>query len=109
MPGAEHVFHLYVVRTRRRDALAEHLRRRGVSIIIHYPVPIHLQRAYAGTRGWRRGVFPLTERLCSEILSLPIYPDITARQIAFVADSVRSFFAGSARRGSSAPRARRRG
>lgn len=94
---AEPVFHLYVIRSRHRDAIADHLERRGVSTIIHYPVPIHLQRAYRQTGWWREGDFPLTERLCSEILSLPVFPEITSEQIDYVVEGIRTFFKESSR------------
>jgi dTDP-4-amino-4,6-dideoxygalactose transaminase len=91
-PDCEHVFHLFVVRSRRRDALAAFLQQRGVTIIIHYPVPIHQQRAFRETGGWRTGDFPLTERLCAEILSLPMYPEIAPEQIDYVTDTIRAFY-----------------
>ncbi len=90
-PDVEHVWHLYVVRTRRRDGLLEHLRARGIGVLIHYPVPIHLQPAYRD-RGWREGQFPVAERLAREVLSLPIYPELTETQIEAVVGSVREFF-----------------
>lgn len=90
--GATHAFHLYVIRSRHRNALADFLRHRGVTTIIHYPVPIHRQEAYRPMGLWRDGDFPLTERLCDEILSLPIYPGITTSQIDYVADCIQSFF-----------------
>ncbi|MFQ3581504.1 MAG: DegT/DnrJ/EryC1/StrS family aminotransferase [Chloracidobacterium sp.] len=88
----DHVFHLYVIRTKHRDALQAHLTERGVATVIHYPVPIHLQAAYADL-GYRRGSFPVTERLADEILSLPIYAELTAEQQAHVINAVKSFFA----------------
>jgi len=91
---AEHVFHVYVVRTKRRDELAGFLKERGVTTIIHYPVPIHLQDAYKDLAYWRPGDFPITEALCDEILSLPMFPEITAEQIECAAAAVRSFFSG---------------
>ncbi len=90
-PDVEHVYHLYVVRTPRRDALAAYLKNAGITTIIHYPVPIHLQPAYAD-RGWRKGQFPLTEAAANEILSLPMFPELTDDQIDYVTDRIRSFF-----------------
>jgi dTDP-4-amino-4,6-dideoxygalactose transaminase len=89
-PGNEHVYHLFVVRVRKRDELLEFLKQRGVFAGVHYPVPIHLQRAYAG-HGWRQGQFPVTERLAREIVSLPMYPELTEAQIDHVCASVREF------------------
>ncbi|MCX7819357.1 MAG: DegT/DnrJ/EryC1/StrS family aminotransferase, partial [Kiritimatiellae bacterium] len=87
----EHVWHLYVVRTSRRDALLEFLRARGIGALIHYPIPIHLQPAYRGY-GWRVGQFPIAEQLAREVLSLPIYPEMTEPQVEAVTAAVREFF-----------------
>lgn len=86
-PGATHVYHVYVVRSPQRDRLQAHLQERGVGTAIHYPVPIHLQPFYAGN-GFRQGQFPVTEQICNEILSLPMFPGMTAEQIEYVAASV---------------------
>ncbi len=83
-PDSSHVYHLYVVRTSQRDALQAQLRERGIGTAIHYPIPIHLQPFYAGN-GFRRGQFPATERVCEEILSLPMFPEMTAEQVRYVA------------------------
>ncbi len=88
---AESVWHLYVVRTSRRDALLDHLRTRGIGALIHYPCPIHLQPAYAGA-GWRAGQFPVAERVAREVISLPIYPEMSEEQIARVVSAVREFY-----------------
>jgi dTDP-4-amino-4,6-dideoxygalactose transaminase len=89
--GARHVWHLYVVRTARRDRLAEYLRERGIGTGLHYPAPAHLSGAYAHL-GFGEGSFPVTERLAREVLSLPIFPGITEAQLATVVTSVRDFF-----------------
>jgi dTDP-4-amino-4,6-dideoxygalactose transaminase len=88
---AEPVWHLFVIRTTRRDALQAHLTARGVGTQIHYPTPPHLSGAYRDT-GWKRGDFPIAEQLAAEVLSLPISPHHTAEQIDYVCESVRSFF-----------------
>lgn len=88
---AKPVWHLFVVRTARRDALQKHLTAQGVGTQVHYPTPPHLTRAYAGAGG-QPGDFPLAEQLAKEVLSLPIGPHITAEQIDYVCDSVRAFF-----------------
>ena len=90
-PGAEPVWHLYVVRTARRDALQRHLTAAGVGTQIHYPVPPHLTPAYAAAGG-RTGDFPLAEQLAAEVLSLPIGPHHTEAQIDHVCAAVREFF-----------------
>jgi len=90
--GEEHVFHLYVVRAPRRDALREHLAARGIGTGVHYPIPCHRQSAAAGLR-LPRGGLPITERLSNEVLSLPMYPEIADAQLETVSDAIRSFYA----------------
>ncbi len=82
--GNEHVWHLYVVRVPRRDAVAARLRAAGIEVGIHYPVPIHLQKAFH-TLGHARGDFPVAEAAAERVLSLPLFPEITAEQQARVA------------------------
>lgn len=89
--AAEHVFHLYVIRCRRRDELKEYLADRGIETQIHYPIPLHLQKAFKGLR-YRRGDFPVAERLSGEILSLPIFPSLTDREVLAVCESIRLFY-----------------
>lgn len=89
-PYGEHVYHLYVVRSERRDALREHLAASGIQTQIHYPVPIHLQEAYRDL-DLGRGSFPVAERCAEQILSLPIYPELTVEQVECVATAVKSF------------------
>jgi dTDP-4-amino-4,6-dideoxygalactose transaminase len=87
----EHVFHLYVIRVLdRRDALQEHLRRKCIATGIHYPQPIHLTDAF-GFLGYRSGEFPVAEECAGQILSLPIYPEISRFQIEHVAEEVSNF------------------
>jgi len=88
------VWHLFVIRTSRRDQLQRHLADQEIGTQIHYPVPPHLSKAYAGA-GWKRGDFPLAERMADEVLSLPIGPHVTAEQVDYVCEHVRGFF-GSA-------------
>ncbi|GAA3110260.1 DegT/DnrJ/EryC1/StrS family aminotransferase [Streptosporangium carneum] len=78
-PGNEHVWHLYVVRVEGRDEVIARMQELGVHAGIHYPVPVHLQPAFGGL-GHGQGDFPVTERAAAEILSLPIYPQITPEQ-----------------------------
>ncbi|HEU4561558.1 MAG TPA: DegT/DnrJ/EryC1/StrS family aminotransferase [Longimicrobium sp.] len=90
----EHVFHLFQVSTDRRDALLEHLRGNGVDAVVRYPVPIHLQPAFAD-QGWRAGQFPVAERLSRETLCLPIRPDLAEDEVDYVAECIRGFFGGA--------------
>lgn len=85
-----HVYHLYVVRCDRRDALREFLAGRGVGALIHYPVPIHLQPAYAGRLAGRDGL-ARSEQAATEILSLPLFPELTDAEVDAVADAVLAF------------------
>ena len=89
--GAEPVWHLFVVRTGGRDALAKHLSARGVQTGMHYPVPVHLHPAYASL-GHGKGAFPEAEAAAGSILSLPIYPHITEGQVAYVVEQVAGYF-----------------
>jgi dTDP-4-amino-4,6-dideoxygalactose transaminase len=91
MPGANHVFHLYVIRTDERDALRQHLDQLGVHTGIHYPVPCHLQPACA-TFGPGTGSLPITESLASEILSLPMFPELRDDEIDYIAEAINSFY-----------------
>lgn len=89
----EPVYHLFVVRTPRRDALRQHLKERDIAAGIHYPLPLHLQPACAHL-GYGAGDFPQAERAANEVLSLPIYPELTDDQVTQVAGAVREFFGG---------------
>ena len=82
-----HIFHLYVVQTENRAAIQEFLNQRGIATGIHYPIPIHLQEACKDL-GYRRGDFPVTEQAAARILSLPMFPELTAQQREFVADAL---------------------
>jgi dTDP-4-amino-4,6-dideoxygalactose transaminase len=88
--GVRHVYHLYVVRTPRRDALLERLTANGVAAGIHYPIPLHRQPAYASL-GYGELSLPETERAAAEVLSLPMYPELTDEQLQHIASCVRSF------------------
>lgn len=89
--GSVPVWHLYVVRTGRRDELARFLAGRGIGTGRHYPQPAHLSRAYAHL-GYQRGSFPVTEALADELLSLPMFPGISLSQVEAVVASVRDFY-----------------
>jgi dTDP-4-amino-4,6-dideoxygalactose transaminase len=92
--GEVHAYHLFQVRTDRRDALAEHLRGLGIDVVVRYPTPIHLQPAFSEF-GWRKGEFPVAERLAQELLCLPIRPDMPESEIVFVVNGVREYFGGT--------------
>lgn len=88
LPGNEHVWHLYVVRVPKRDETLKKLQAEGIGAAIHYPIPIHLQKAFAFL-GKREGAFPNAEAAAREILSLPMFPHITAAQQERVAQALR--------------------
>jgi dTDP-4-amino-4,6-dideoxygalactose transaminase len=88
-PGNEHVWHLYVVRVQDRDRVMQALIDGGVGASVHYPVPIHLQGAFAHL-GHERGTFPATEALADTMLSLPIYPHLSEEQSSAVADRLKA-------------------
>ncbi|MCP4626867.1 MAG: DegT/DnrJ/EryC1/StrS family aminotransferase [bacterium] len=87
---AESVYHLYVIRSSKRDDLGVFLKERGVATGIHYPVPIHLHQAYQDL-GYAKGDFPITEQYADEILSLPMYPELTRGQIDHVCQTIKDF------------------
>jgi len=91
-PDRTHVFHLYVIRVARRDELSRFLKGRGIESIVHYPIPLHLQPAYKHL-GYRRGDLPVTERTVDEILSLPMYPELTEAQQEEIVGAIRQFLA----------------
>jgi dTDP-4-amino-4,6-dideoxygalactose transaminase len=88
-PYGESVYHLFVIRHAERDALQAYLGEKNIQSLIHYPVPIHLQPAYA--KRWKRGSFPATELLADDILSLPIYPEMSDEQRNAVIQAVLDF------------------
>lgn len=88
---ATHVYHLYVVRTERRDELQEYLMEKGVGTLIHYPIPPHLQEAYSSL-GYNKGDFPIAEEIANTCLSLPLWPGMSSEQIDVVVSSIKSFF-----------------
>jgi dTDP-4-amino-4,6-dideoxygalactose transaminase len=92
--GAESAWHLYVIRTEQRDVLREHLVNRGISASIHYPIPIHLQPAYRDL-GYQRGDFPVTEAHAQQILSLPMYAELTPELVEYVAKSIVTFLSAN--------------
>ena len=93
-PGSKHVYHLFVIRTPRRDALRDFLKPKGIDAGLHYPVPLHLQPAYSYL-GHRAGDFPFAEQVAREVLSLPIFPGMTVAEVDCVAEAVREFFRGT--------------
>jgi dTDP-4-amino-4,6-dideoxygalactose transaminase len=84
---AKHIYHIYAIRTKQRDRFMARLAEKGISCGIHYPVPIHLQDAYRFL-GLKAGSYPVAEKCADELLSLPMFPELTTEQIAYVADTL---------------------
>jgi len=84
--NCSHVYHLYVIRAKKRDQLLEHLKQQGIAAAVHYPMPVHLQPAYN-----HRQKLPVTEKIAKEILSLPMYPELTEKQTQKIINAVKEF------------------
>ena len=89
--NAKHVYHIYPLLAKKRDALMAHLDKNGVSCGIHYPVPVHLTDAYKFL-GYKKGDFPVAEQCADQFVSLPMYPELTGDQIKYVVDSIAEFY-----------------
>lgn len=87
---AESVYHLYVIMVDDRDALQQFLGDKGIATGLHYPLPLHMQKAYEHL-GYKEGDFPITERIAKRLLSLPMYPELTRDQIKYVTDAIKEF------------------
>lgn len=88
--GAYSVWHLFVIRSARRDELLKQLKEKGIGAGIHYPVPLHLQPAFAHL-GYRQGDFPVTEKIAEEILSLPLYPEMAKSELDFIIQTMQEY------------------
>lgn len=86
-----HIYHLYVIETKKRDKLQKFLKQNGIETIIHYPIPIHLQKAYHKD-GFKIGDYPITEEKAKQILSLPMYPELESQEITYVCNKIKEFF-----------------
>ena len=86
-----HVYHLYVIRTKKRDQLQEFLSKNNIGTLIHYPIPPHLQQAYT-EMNFKKGQFPLAEAMAETCLSLPLYPGLKSEQVDFVAKKIKEFY-----------------
>ncbi len=93
--GARHVYHLFVIEALERDTLQSYLTKHEVATGLHYPIPLHLQPCFAYL-GYKEGSFPRAEKSAKRILSLPMYPELRAEQIQFVAETIKSFYRNGA-------------
>jgi dTDP-4-amino-4,6-dideoxygalactose transaminase len=89
--GNYHIYHQYTIRCENRDGLSEHLKGKDIPHAIYYPVPLHMQEAYAYL-GYAKGALPVTEELTDEVLSLPMHPELTEEQQAYITDAVKEFY-----------------
>jgi dTDP-4-amino-4,6-dideoxygalactose transaminase len=88
----EPVWHIFAIRAQNRDQLQTYLQEYGISTGIHYPIPIHLQKSYQNLE-YEKGDFPLTETIAEELLSLPMYAELSDEQIDFVCEKINQFYA----------------
>lgn len=91
IPDRKRIFHLYVVEVSRRDGLLRFLNELGIQSLIHYPIPLHMQHAFAHLKH-KKGDFPNAEKTADRIISLPMHPDLTKQQVDFVIDSIKQFY-----------------
>lgn len=90
-PNYDHVFHLYVIRVKNREKLMNYLSSKNIATVMHYPLPIHLQPAYRFL-GYKKGDFPITEKLADEILSLPMFPELKNSEIKYICNQIANFY-----------------
>ncbi|HTR22244.1 MAG TPA: DegT/DnrJ/EryC1/StrS family aminotransferase [Gemmatimonadales bacterium] len=89
--GNEHIFHQYTLRVERRDELQAHLKAKQIGCAVYYPIPLHLQHCFAHL-GYKAGRLPVSEQAAHEVLSLPVYPELTADQLDYVCETIRGFY-----------------
>ena len=89
--NSEHIYHLYVIRTRERDSLMNYLKEKNINTLIHYPIPLHLQNAFSYL-GYKIGDFPNTEKFSQEILSLPMYPELKEDEVKRICEEINNFY-----------------
>lgn len=88
--GATSVYHLFVVRHPKRDALQQYLADKGIGTLIHYPIPPHLQQAYKPL-GYKKGDFPIAERIAETCLSIPMFPGLSSAEVSYICDTIKTF------------------
>jgi dTDP-4-amino-4,6-dideoxygalactose transaminase len=93
-PAAQSVYHLYVILVDDRDGLQQHLSQKGIGTGLHYPLPLHLQKAYV-SMGHKKGDFPVSERTAARLLSLPMFAELTPPQIEYVVRSIKEYVNGT--------------
>ncbi|MCX5713844.1 MAG: DegT/DnrJ/EryC1/StrS family aminotransferase [Candidatus Omnitrophica bacterium] len=96
-PDVQHVYHVYAIRIKNRDEVFRELKARGVDAIIHYPIPVHLQKAYENL-GYKKGDCPVSEKIAGEIISLPMFPHLKEKQIKYIASILKNAMTPRAKR-----------
>jgi len=91
LPSNKEVYYVYNILSERRDELAGHLQNKGIGYSIYYPIPLHLQKCFAYL-GHKPGDFPVAEKVCSQILALPMFPELTADEVDYVCDAILEFY-----------------
>jgi len=94
MDYAYHVYHLFVIIARKRNALMSQLKKDGIGSGLHYPIPLHLQKVFSEL-GYSRGDFPISEKLAEESLSLPMFPELNEKQIAYIGKKIKEFYSNN--------------
>jgi dTDP-4-amino-4,6-dideoxygalactose transaminase len=89
-PLSKSVYHLYIIRAQKRDELQKYLAKKDIATGLHYPMPLHLQKAYSHLV-YKQGDFPVSEKLARQILSLPMYPELTADQQEYIVEKIKEF------------------
>ena len=85
------IYHIYAIRIKNRNELKQYLLKHGITTLIHYPIPLHMQDAFAYL-GYKQGDFPVSEVIADELLSLPMYPELTVNQIEYIAEKIKRFY-----------------
>jgi dTDP-4-amino-4,6-dideoxygalactose transaminase len=91
LQNASHSYHLFVIRIEQRNDLQEFLSNKGIQTLIHYPIPPHLQNALSNL-GFKKGDFPIAEKLAETMMSLPLWPGLESDKVSFICDTIRSFY-----------------
>ena len=91
VPGNLHVFNQYTIRAQKRDQLMTYLKEHEIGHKVYYPVPLHLQECYQPL-GYQKGDLPVSEKMANEVLSLPIYPELTHSQLELVVETIKDFY-----------------
>ena len=90
--GNKPVYYVFTLKTEKRDALNEFLQKNGIGTSVYYPIPLHLQKCFSHL-GYKKGDFPVSEKLCETVISLPMYPELGEDEVTYICDKIKGFFA----------------